>query len=177
MESPGKPPLEVLKWITQKGFVPGLKVAGSFVDTSHNLRKDHLQATKGGDEHRKCCFHRLRWDRGRIQSRFNRIGSCESIILLLGVGYAMIGRRGKRRGSQRSWPQGRVTLGLANFGPPILVSQLGLGGILDEGMVLIQTSDGGFTKAGETTSSDDAFGPHLGSRDVFLIKLSSDLTT
>ena len=47
MESPGKPPLEVLKWITQKGFVPGLKVAGSFVDT-HNLRKDHLQATKGG---------------------------------------------------------------------------------------------------------------------------------
>jgi hypothetical protein len=44
-------------------------------------------------------------------------------------------------------------------------------------MALIQTSDGGFLLAGETISSDDAFGPHLGSRDVFLIKLSPDLTT
>ena len=103
----------------------------------------------------------------------------ESIIPVAGGGYAMIGRAGENDGDFNVDVTGSSDAWFGMLDESLnLVSQLGFGGnSLDEGMVLIQTSDGGFLLAGETTSSDDAFGPHLGSRDVFLIKLSSDLTT
>ena len=103
----------------------------------------------------------------------------ESIIPVAGGGYAMIGRAGENDGDLNVDVTGSSDAWFGMLDESLnLVSQLGFGGnSLDEGMALIQTSDGGFLLAGETISSDDAFGPHLGSRDVFLIKLSSDLTT
>lgn len=103
----------------------------------------------------------------------------ESIIPVAGGGYAMIGRAGENDGDFNVDVTGSSDAWFGILDESLnLVSQLGFGGnSLDEGMALIQTSDGGFLLAGETISSDDAFGPHLGSRDVFLIKLSPDLTT
>lgn len=103
----------------------------------------------------------------------------ESIIPVAGGGYAMVGRAGENDGDLNVNVTGASDAWFGMLDESLnLVSQLGFGGnSLDEGMALIQTSNGGFLLAGETTSSDDAFGPHLGSRDVFLIKLSSDLTT
>ena len=103
----------------------------------------------------------------------------ESIIPVAGGGYAMIGRAGENDGDVNVDVTGSSDAWFGMLDESLnLVSQLGFGGnSLDEGMALIQTSDEGFLLAGETTSSDDAFGPHLGSRDVFLIKLFPDLTT
>ena len=103
----------------------------------------------------------------------------ESIIPVAGGDYAMIGRAGENDGDFNVDVTGSSDAWFGILDESLnLVSQLGFGGnSLDEGLALVQTSDGGFLLAGETTSSDDAFGPHLGSRDVFLVKLSSDLTT
>lgn len=101
------------------------------------------------------------------------------IIPIAEGGYAMIGRAGENDGDLSVDVTGSSDAWFGILDESLnLVSQLGFGGnSLDEGLELIQTSDGGFLLSGETTSSDDAFGEHLGSRDVFLVKLSADLTT
>lgn len=100
------------------------------------------------------------------------------IVALPTGGYAVIGIVSEDNGDITAPVFGASDAWLGVFDDNLLlINQLSFGGNLsDEGTTLITTEDGGLLLTGRTSSTNGALGEAYGQDDIFLVKLSADLS-